>query len=185
MPTMSWVAIVIAVGAMVLVTIPIVKIYRRFRGTRIVTCPETEKSVAVNVDAMRAALSSFDEIQLRLSDCTRWPEREDCGQECLRQIEEEPDDCLVRNMLQKWYEGKSCAVCGRALEKTEWLEHKPAVRATDGTTHLWSEFRAETIPEVMKSHTPVCWDCHIAESLRRTHPDRIVDRPWKSSAGKH
>jgi hypothetical protein len=33
------------------------------------------------------------------------------------------------------------------------------------------------LPEVFLTYAPVCWDCHIAETLRREHPELIVDRP--------
>jgi hypothetical protein len=63
------------------------KSYRRYRGARVVTCPETKKTVAVEVKAGKAALSGvFDDPQLRLSSCSRWPERQNCRQECVAQI---------------------------------------------------------------------------------------------------
>ena len=33
----------------------------------------------------------------------------------------------------------------------------------------------------MGTHLPVCWNCHIAESFRREHPELVVDRPASSS----
>ncbi len=68
-----------------------IRVYFRFRGTRLVTCPETHEAAMVEVDAksmgMQAILGS---PCLRLSECSRWPMREDCGQDCLRQIEARP-----------------------------------------------------------------------------------------------
>ena len=181
MSALSVIAVFVAVAALLLVFVPIERIYRRFRGTRIVTCPETKKPAAVEVDALRAAVSSFNDIQLRLSECSRWPEREGCGEECLKQIEQSPHDCLMRVMLQKWYSDKTCAVCGKSLSQTEWLEHKPAVLGPDGKTAEWFEYEPAKVPEVMATHRPVCWDCHIAETFRRQRPDLVVDRPWKGS----
>jgi hypothetical protein len=90
--------------------------YFKFRGIRLITCPETRKPAAVEVDAKYAALiAPISARGLRLKDCSRWPERKDCGQECLRQIEFSPEDCLVRTMLTKWYKGKKCAVCGKTF----------------------------------------------------------------------
>ncbi len=42
---------------------------------------------------------------LRLSECSRWAEREACGQECLAQIQEAPKACLVWTIINRWYQG--------------------------------------------------------------------------------
>ena len=75
--------------------------YFAIRGRRLVECPETKAPAAVNVNAARAAVAG----QLTLSECSRWPERQSCGRECLAQIERAPQDCLVRTVVTKWYEG--------------------------------------------------------------------------------
>jgi hypothetical protein len=179
MSPLALISVFVAVAALILVITPIVRWYLRYRGTRLVTCPETNAPAAVEVDAFQAAFSDSAAKKLRLKECSRWPEREGCGQECLAQIESAPEDCLVRTIVTKWYEGKQCSLCRRSIGKIDWLEHKPGVLAPDGKTALWSEFRAEQLPEVMASHKPVCWDCHIAATFRNQFPDLVVDRPWK------
>ena len=60
------------------------EIYNEYRGSRAVTCPENGRQVAVSFDAVHAAVSAFKGIpELRLSECTRWPERIKCGQKCI------------------------------------------------------------------------------------------------------
>jgi len=60
------------------------QIYHTYRDGRTVDCPETHAPVSVRFNALRAAWSSLSgRTQLRLADCTRWPERADCGQECI------------------------------------------------------------------------------------------------------
>lgn len=60
--------------------------YKRFSGTRPVACPENQQAAAVGMDAMHAAVTGIDgNPDLRLSDCTRWPERASCNQACLSQ----------------------------------------------------------------------------------------------------
>ena len=154
--------------------------YLKYRGTRLVSCPETKETAAVEVDVKYAALSaSMGERGIRLKDCSRWPERRDCGQQCLDQIVSAPEDCLVRNILTKWYEGKTCVFCGKALGEIGWLDHKPAFVSRERITLEWKEIPPETIPVVLQTHKPVCWDCHIAETFRRRYPELVVDRPWK------
>lgn len=61
---------------------------RGYRGKRIVTCPDTREPAAVEVDAAHVAASAWGgPPDVRLKDCSRWPEKADCGQECLSQVE--------------------------------------------------------------------------------------------------
>src|SRR5450756_2243919 len=102
--------------------------YWRFRGPRVVTCPETGTTVAVEVNARKAAFTAaVDDPEFRLSSCSRWPERQDCGQECVRQIEEAPDGCLVREKLAAWYADARCALCGRLIGQIRWIDRKPGL----------------------------------------------------------
>lgn len=154
--------------------------YLKFRGTRLVTCPETEEPAAVEADAKYAAFTaSIGERGLRLKDCSRWPERQDCVQQCLGQIVSAPEGCLVRNILAKWCGGRTCVLCGKALGEIDWLDHKPALMSPERVTLEWNEIPAEKVSVVLQTHMPVCWDCHIAETFRGRYPELIVDRPWK------
>lgn len=156
--------------------------YLQMRGTRVVACPENEQPAAVTVDARRAALTAAaGHEHLRLDSCSRWPEKAGCGQECLRQIEAQPTDCLVRTQVGRWYADKSCAICGKALGQVEWAAHAPALRAPDGRTLEWRDVKPETMFQVMASHAAVCWDCHVAETFRRQRPDLVLDNPFAKS----
>jgi len=160
MLVLSLATIVATIAALIFALTPVVRWYVRYRGTRLVTCPETKAPAAVEVDALHFAFSDDIAKKLRLKECSRWPERENCGQECLRQIEAAPEDCTVRTIVTKWYDDKNCALCGKAIGKIDWLEHKPGVLGPDRKTALWSDFRPEMLPEVMATHQPICWDCH-------------------------
>ncbi len=152
--------------------------YFKLRGKRLITCPENQKTAAVNVDARRASLEAVArKPHLRLSECSRWPEKQACGQQCLRQIELAPEDCLVRTIVTRWYEGKKCAICGRLIQEVEWMGHKPTLLDSERRTVHWDAVAAERLPEYFTTHAPVCWDCHVAETLRREHPELITERP--------
>jgi len=154
-----------------------------YRGTRVVTCPENGSVTAVEVDARHAAATAFHrQPELRLAECSRWPEKAGCGQECLRQIEAAPEDCLVKTMLVRWYAGKTCAYCGKPFGMVHWHDHKPALLGVDGRTAEWSQVSPQQVPEALDHDRPVCWNCHIAETFRREHPDLVVDRPERDPA---
>jgi hypothetical protein len=135
-----------AVGALALLLWPVLRVYFKFKGTRVVTCPETHQAVAVEVDEKHAAVTAAGgHLHLRLRDCSRWPERRDCGQECLAQIEAAPMDCLLRTILARWYAGKVCAICRKPIppfnwSDIDWLEFQPALLGPTGKTLGWSDF---------------------------------------------
>jgi hypothetical protein len=177
-------AVVILVGAPLLVLLIVrlvsgLRTYFKQRGTRLVKCPENQQHAAVELDAKRAATSAFfGSPYFRLSDCSRWPERKGCGQECLRQIELAPEECLVKKIVSRWYEGKKCVYCGKVIQAVDWVGHKPALMNSEKKTIYWDSFPPEKLPDVFSSYDPVCWDCHITETFRREHPEMVVDRPW-------
>lgn len=180
---MLLVASILAITVLCIIATYVVLAFVRFRGKRLVICPETERVVAVDVDAAHAALTIGRGIpELRLTSCTRWPERHDCGQECVAQIELSSEECLVRNILTSWYDGKACAFCHKVFGQIHLTDHKPALLNTEHRTIEWHEIPPENIPETLATHLPVCWDCHIAESFRQEHPELVTDRPMRRTA---
>lgn len=179
--TVLGVAVLVGAGSLLLLGRRLVRTWLRYRGTRVVVCPESREPVAVGVDVRHAALSaSQGRLELRLDACSRWPERRGCGQECLGQIASAPEACLLRHMLEDWYREKDCAFCRRPFGALRWHDHRPALLAPDGGLLCWSDFRPEQVLDVLAACEPVCWDCHVAESFRRGHPELVTDRPPRS-----
>jgi hypothetical protein len=148
------------------------------RGTRLVTCPDDGRTVAVDLDVKYSAVhSALGRPQFRLKECSRWPEKAGCGQMCLGDLEAAPHDCLVRTVVARWYAGRNCVFCGRAFGELHWHDHKPALLDDGGITRGWDEVPPASLPEFLAGHRPVCWNCHIAETFRRERPDLFVDRP--------
>jgi len=167
--------------ALVLSSIPMifiaVRTYLRYRGTRLITCPETKMPAAVRVDKGHAATTTAaGDPELRLESCTRWPEKKHCGQECISQIEAAPEGCLVRNILVHWYDGASCALCGKKIA-IHWGDNKPALLTPERKTIEWDEVRPETLPAVLATHGRVCWSCHVANTFHDQFPDLVTERP--------
>lgn len=150
-----------------------------YRGTRLVACPETKRPAAVELDSLRAALAVFGDQPgaLRLSSCSRWPEKAGCGQECLADVERDAGACLVRTIIAGWYRGQACVFCHKPIPEVTWTEHRPALLASDGTTVSWRDVKPEALPDVLSTHRPVCWDCHVVQNVVRDHPDVVTIRP--------
>lgn len=152
--------------------------YWKLRGERLITCPEISQTEAVEVNARKAAFDAFiGEHHLRLRDCSRWPERAGCGEDCLSQVEADPDGCMVWNIVHNWYADKVCALCQKPFGNINWHDHRPGLIDADGNTVQWTEVPPETLREVFLTHQPVCWNCHVAESFRREHPELVTNRP--------
>ncbi len=84
------VAPIAALGTLYVVIPVATDAYRRFRGTKAVTCPETRAPAEIQLDLNRAAASSaFGPPQLKVTRCSRWPESHDCDQVCVREVAEQ------------------------------------------------------------------------------------------------
>jgi hypothetical protein len=150
----------------------------KHRGTRVVTCPETKGPAAVRVDITHAAKTiAANDPALRVRSCSRWPEREKCGQQCLAEIAAAPAECLVRTTLVDWYRGSTCALCGRKIGEVHWVEHKPALLTPGREMVEWSEVSAESLDRVLATHQRVCWTCHVANAMRERFPGLVIDQP--------
>lgn len=153
--------------------------YFQLRGKRLVTCPESHQTAAVDIDAEQAAREAFaHKPRMQLTQCSNWPDRKDCGQQCLREVEMSPSDCLVRNIVIDWFSDKKCVYCGKSIAEVKewWVDHKPALLTPERYIIAWNEFPAEKLPELFAKCDPVCWSCSATEAFRQQHPELVTDR---------
>ena len=134
-------------------------------------------SCRVVVDAPHAAITALGKWpDLRLSQCSRWPERSACGQECLSQIQAAPEDCLVRSIIAKWYCGKVCSACGQEIGDVDWGGCAPGLILASGISVEWRQVPADKLEETLASAKAICFPCHTARTLVREHPELAIDR---------
>jgi len=139
--------------------------YLKFRGTRVIACPERGQPAAVDLSAVHIALKAvFRKPALRLRDCSNWTGHGRCHQDCLVQLGAAPEQYRVRSILRTWYEGKSCVCCGTSMEATDRTKHGPCVISPDLEILEWTDIQPEEIPRVLETHKPVCWNCLVAET---------------------
>jgi hypothetical protein len=61
------------------------KVYRRSHGAREITCPEASHFATIELDARHAvAMHALGETDRRVKSCSLWPERQGCGQACVK-----------------------------------------------------------------------------------------------------
>jgi hypothetical protein len=176
--TLFGIALLAVMGGLFLFRIiPALQTYFTYRGKRLITCPETLTPEAVDVAARKAAAAVFaGDSTLRLDQCSRWPERRDCGQACLRQIEADPENCLVWKIVSDWYDGKSCVYCHKPFGPLHHLDHAPALLGPDRKTVEWKDFQPRQLPELFSTYKPVCWSCHVTQTFRHEYPELVVHR---------
>ncbi len=69
------------------------RLYLQLRGASLVTCPEIKRPAFVRLGSGAVALEAFfGDPCLRISECSRWPMRSGCGQDCLSQIKARADN---------------------------------------------------------------------------------------------
>lgn len=75
------------VGAALVLLMPALwarQVRHAYSAPRADTCPEIHQQVGVTIDATHAAFTGLGgRPEFRLSDCTRWPARIKCAQDCL------------------------------------------------------------------------------------------------------
>lgn len=152
----------------------------RFRGKMLVTCPETHEPAAVKVNVGRAVVKRMvGRKELELCECSRWPERRECAQGCLEQVEPDPENHRVWTIAAQWFAGKKCVYCRTPIEKLSHFDRRPALLNRERKTAEWDDVPAESLPQAFSTDLPVCWSCHMTQTFVREHPDLIVHRPWE------
>jgi hypothetical protein len=115
----------LAVGLFVFRAISAYGLTSHTEGKRIITCQETQNPAAVDVAAAEVVIGAFlADPTLRLQECSRWPEYQDCGQECLQQIEVDPEKCLIWNIVSQLVRQEV-----RLLSQDFWRTPPPRSRA--------------------------------------------------------
>jgi len=150
--------------------------YYKNRGRHSVKCPETGQPVDVEVDrefAFRMALRGQEHS--RLSSCSRWPEKGDCGQECLMQLDASPEN--LQRLLSTWMEGRACAICTRAIAPDDWQQGRLAVLNQNQELFELRDLPAEDLQMALEYTRPLCQKCHREEHVRQA----VSYRPLKGT----
>jgi len=136
-----------------------------YRGTHVITCPETGEPAAVGLAVAFAALTAtFRNPLMRVQTCSGWPERHACNQACLREIRTAPDESLVPNLVARWCRDQSCVCCGTAFEPVPTGRHQPWLMSPERQVFESKQVLPQKLPEALRTCGPVCWTCLMAET---------------------
>jgi hypothetical protein len=171
------------VGAVLVTGLPVavsLQNYYKNRGRQPVTCPDSGEPVDVEVDRKFAFWTALrGQEHSRLQSCSRWPEKGDCGQECLQQIDPSPEN--IERLLSKWYEGKSCAICRRALGASDWRRSRLALLNEQHKLFELRDMYLDELQQSLQHMSPLCWNCHQEERARQAVPQRMGLVPPRST----
>ncbi|MBI3015125.1 MAG: hypothetical protein HYY65_08730 [Candidatus Tectomicrobia bacterium] len=78
-------AAIVALGVLYVLVPVVIEVFLRFRARRMLRCPQTGTDAEVQLDARKAALTSaFGPEKTQVQDCSLWPEKEGCQQDCVK-----------------------------------------------------------------------------------------------------
>lgn len=143
--------------------------YYKNRGRNSVTCPESGQTADVEVDNRFAFQTSLRGQQhSRLQSCSRWPEKGECAQDCLAQLDPSPEN--LERLLSKWADGKVCAICTCAITPYDWRQSRLAVLNQRHELFELRDIPAGDLQSVLEETSPLCWTCHVKERQRQAVP---------------
>ena len=163
-------------GAVLVTGLPValsLQSYFANRGRRAAVCPESGQPVDIEIDHELAFWTALrGQEHSRLTSCSRWPEKGDCGQECLAQLDPSPEN--VERLLTKWYEGKTCAICARTLTAADWQRSRLALLNEQHKLFELRQVQLENLQSALQHMRPLCWNCHQEERARQAVPARLL-----------
>jgi hypothetical protein len=147
--------------------------YFQNRGRHSAICPENGEPVNVEVDSKYSFWMALrGQEHTRLKSCTRWPEKGDCGQECLAQVDPSPEN--VERLMLGWYRGKSCAICTRAITPPDWRRGRLAWLDDEYKLVELRQVNLKQLQFALQGMRALCWSCHQEERARQALPPRSL-----------
>lgn len=126
-----------------------------------IVCPETKMPAAIEVDRRHALVTLLKGTkELKVKDCSRWPDRLACDEDCLAQLEFGPRSELI---LGKWCKGKSCAMCAASITPVDWQRGRAGVLDSKNSLLELRDMDWKQFPMILDECKPLCWNCHQAE----------------------
>jgi hypothetical protein len=140
--------------------------YYRNRGRQSAICPKNGEAAHIEMDYKYAFWTAWKgQEHTRLKSCTRWPEKGDCGQECLAQVDPSPEN--VERLMLGWHRGKTCSICTRAIASPDWRRGRLAWLDDQHKLVELRQVNLQQLQFALEGMRPLCWTCHQAERVRQ------------------
>jgi len=79
-------------------------------------------------------------------------------------------------VVKEWARGRTCAMCRGPVTESCLAGHHIALLEPTGMTREWVDVGADRLALALATSLPLCWNCHVAATFRRTHPELVTDR---------
>jgi hypothetical protein len=164
------------IGALLVTGLPValsLQTYFQNRGRQLVSCPENGAPVDVEVDNKFGFWTALrGQEHSRLASCTRWPEKGDCGQDCLAQVDPSPEN--VERLMLGWYKGRVCAICVCGITPSDWRRGRLGWLDAQHKLVELRQVNLKQLQSALQEMRPLCWICHQEERVRQAAPPRIL-----------
>jgi hypothetical protein len=150
---------------------------------RKVTCPADLSPAVVRLDVANARRTMIESHrQMQLQSCSHWPDRSQCDQECMVQIEAGP--AVLDRIFNKWYDRKACALCGAPLSDLDWRWNRFAAIDAEHKFFVLADFDLPTLPGSLEGCWPICWTCHKKATASRPEKEHYFLGDRRKGAAK-
>jgi len=149
-------------------------LWRRLGGERLVTCPETNQPASVHIDVALAVTSESGSAPAPLESCSKLAERGACNQPCLEAAY--LPEASASTVVKEWARDRTCAMCRGPVTESWFAGHHIALLEPTGMTREWVDVGADRLALALATSLPLCWNCHVAATFRRLHPELVTDR---------
>jgi len=149
-------------------------LWKRLHGNRIVTCPQNGQPASVHIDLAKAITSDGGSACPPLDGCSRWSEPAMCDQPCADVAQALASSASA--LVKQWAHGRQCTACGGRLIESRMAGHHIALLEPTGMTREWVDVASDRLPLALATSLPLCWNCHVAATFRRLHPELVTDR---------
>ncbi len=79
--------------------------------------------------------------------------------------------------LKHFFDGKACASCGRPIPPVHAGQLHPGLLNTRTNEAIaWNDIPVSDLSGTLANHSSICSNCLTVETLRREHPELVVDR---------
>lgn len=145
-----------------------IRTWIRYRGVRLVTCPDNTRPAGVTVDVGRAVIGALRETaDVRVATCSRWPQRQGCEEPCVAQIDASPAGTRVKTIAARFFRDRRCVICARRIGPLNRGGSQPGLmNPITREAAPWVEVPAQDLSEALRERRPLCADCTLAESAR-------------------
>jgi len=150
------------------------RLWRRFGSEGLVMRAETKQPATAHIDVALTVAGDRDSAPPCRPLPSQWAERDTCDQPWL-DTEQLPEGS-ASVVVKAWARGRTCAMCRGPITESWFAGRHIALLEPTGMTREWVDVGADRLALALATSLPLCWNCHVAATFRRLHPELVTDR---------